>query len=357
MQKSRKNIQFHLLTYVELIVSFLGVTFILSAVLDNKGNTYSSAETFILNIFVFLSLFVTALGIIGIQLIQVYRKKIEISLKRAVGATDLDIVVMIFKNNLFFLIVPAIIGCFLGILISSTNPLKIFYLETQVDYRLYPLCLLTIMIFTILSTIPPAFRALKINILDGFKNSRARELVVPPKSITILFYCGTISILATGLFINYRTETAFQQDQQNTAGPPPASSEQVPDFSFIKEDGTITSSADLLGTSYILFIYNATCPVTSEVFRNLIALTTKDSIKVDIFPVCIDHPLVEAKKYLEQNNLALPLFVDNNKSTRWAFNASKVPAIYLVDEKGMIIARSIGWSDNVSQYISQALKN
>ncbi len=357
MRKSRKNLQFHLLTYVELILSFLAVTFIISAVLENKGNTYSSDETLILTIFVILSLFVTALGMIGIQLIQVYRKKVEISLKRSVGATDLDIVVIIFKSTLLFILFPAIIGCILGAIISSTNPLEIFYFQTQVDYRLYPLCILSILIFTVLSALPPAIRAVRINILDGFKNSISTERNVPSKGLTLLFYCGTLSILSTGLFLNYRTETAYHQDQQNTAGPPPASSEQVPDFSFITEDGTITSSADLLGTSYILFIYDATCPVTSEVFHNLITLTTEDSINADIYPVCIDHPLIEAKKYLGLNKLSLPLFVDNDKSTKWAFNVSRVPAIYLVNQKGMITARSIGWSDNVSQYISKALRN
>lgn len=353
MRKSIKNIQLNVLTYVEVVIAFFVVTILLSAIISVDRTLFSSSEEIIFySIFAGLALVVTALGIMGIQLMQVYRKKDEISLRRAVGATKLNIVHMIFRNTLFFILSPALIGSFLGLLTSTLYPLELLSHKVQFNYVAIPLCLGIILLMALLSGIPPAIKAISTNILDGFKSSKAVEHKFTPKSVSFFFYLCTGFLLISGIFINQRFEAAYQLDLKNTLGSPPAASSIAPSFAFLQEDGKIINSDNLYGETYCLMIYDVNCSVSGEAFRAITELVDNGDINAkDIYPVCLEQTLQDAKNYLNMNSLSLPLMVDYDKTTKWAFNAHILPAIYFIDEKGVILARSIGWTKETPEYI------
>jgi len=50
--------------------------------------------------------------------------------------------------------------------------------------------------------------------------------------------------------------------------------------------------------------------------------------------------------------VGFPIFVDANKSVKWAFKATISPSMYLIDSEGKIIYRQLGTSKQGLDYIA-----
>ncbi len=79
----------------------------------------------------------------------------------------------------------------------------------------------------------------------------------------------------------------------------------------------------------------------------------------DIYAIHIDSPIgtsIDAiEKYLRENNFSVAAYIDYEKSTEWAFNVSSLPALYIVNEDGIITARFLGWSEYEMEYLRDSL--
>lgn len=358
MHKLAKNIRLKLFTYVELIFAFAVSTVVMAVNLSYKKGSTSIETYIILNIFSCFALFVTALGITGIQLIQIYRKKNEIGLRRAVGAKGLDIVLMILKDTTLLIIIPALLGILLGVVLSDAVPIyELFYVKPVMDYRVVLYNIIVIAIFTMASCAIPAYMASKLHILEALRNNRPIDKVKSKKNITWGFYLIMAAVIVISGLINYRLEEENKKDIINMTGSPPAVMELVPSFSFKDQDGKVISSETLKGRSYCLVIYDITCPIATTVIEDLQELVEKGSLAMeDIIPICIDGTLKETKEYVRKNNLNIMAFIDYKKSTKWAFKSNLIPTIYLIGKDGVIHARSFGWTEELKQYITSKVE-
>ncbi len=365
MKKLLKNYKLNLFTYIELIFSFMVSSTVLSIDLGYfyrvRANTATGYDTYlllILNIFTFLAIVVTAIGIMGIQLINIYRRTYEIGLHRAVGANNLDIILLVLKDTFFLILIPALGGTLAGIALSNIIPFHKIGLEVHINIGLLLMCTVFLVLFTLLSGLLPAVKAVRMKPVEVLRKnspiSSQRQKMVKVYTRGFYFVAGIIIII--GIVINHKLEAQYKEDIINTTGSPPATSNEVPGFTFRNEEGEIISSDSLKGKSYCLVIWEVGCPVSPVVFEELNRLLTEETMnKMDIYAVNIDKTMSEVKEYNQTNAVLFEPFIDYKKSTKWAFHASAVPAIYIIDENGIIKARSIGWSEAMKDYITQKI--
>ncbi|MDF2540990.1 MAG: hypothetical protein K0S47_708 [Herbinix sp.] len=359
MKRILKSLHLNLFTWIEIIFVFIVIIVVISLNLGYKIQIKTDTTLIdsygiltMLNAITILAVIVTALGIMGIQLIQVYRRSNEIGLCRAIGAKDIDIIRLIFKNTLFFILLPAMCGVIIGLVLLITMPFGKIGLQDCINLQLIFGCVAVILLLTMISGMFPVWRAVRINPIEVLNKRAARGRVNSSKIGKLIFYIIAVGIIVIGTIINYTKEIEFKEDLMNTEGAPPASSEKVPYFEIKDAKGNIISSETLLGTRYCLLLWEMDCPYGSIVLEELSHLVDEGILKKEeVFAVSIDQSYHKIKKYLQFKNLSINRYVDRNKSTKWAFHVMKVPAVYLIDNEGMITARVLGWSEGNKDYL------
>lgn len=363
MKRMLREYRLNLFTFIEILFAFAVNSMVLSvdlgciySITEHSAGELDPVMIIILNFFAFFTLFVTAVGVMGIQLIHTCRRTNEIGLHRAVGARDPDIFLLILKDTLYRILLPAAAGTLAGIILSSTLPFDRAGLQVRVNLFLILMCMAALLIFTVLSGMLPAVRAVRMKPMEVLKGNAAVKGRKKGIAYSFCFYLLLLAIISGGAIINHRLEAGYREDLINTAGAPPAATEEVPEFSFENAEGEIISSEALKGQSYCLLLWETSCPVSGEVFEDLKKLQTGEIIdKNNIYTVNIDKSMRAVKKYNRINELTFEPYIDHEKSTKWAFNAGTVPAIYIIDENGIIKARSIGWSATLRDYIIQSM--
>lgn len=363
MNKVLRNFKLNLFTFIEIVFAFTVITIVLSIDLgyayqlksgiDGSG---SAGTLYIFNAFTMLAVFVTVLGIMGIQLIQIYRRTREIGLHKAVGARDSDIAALILKDTLLIILVPALVGIGAGVLLASAIPFGKLGLQASINIQLIALSFAGILIFTCISGFFPAFKAVQMNPADVLrKHGITKTASGSNKYGKVLLLIAAVIIIA-GTYINYSLEAEYKKDILNSSGTPPATTEAVPEFSFKNNSGEVISSQSLKNKGYCLLIWDTGCPVSIGVMNELNRLITENKIKnSDVYAISLDESLNKVEKYISDNNLSLNSYTDYKKSVKWAFKANILPVLYIVNKDGIISARVLGWSDTMKEYMLRKL--
>ena len=76
-----------------------------------------------------------------------------------------------------------------------------------------------------------------------------------------------------------------------------------------------------------------------------------DGRKLQVMPVSIADSINEVKEFYKKQGLDFTVFVDADKSTKWAFKASITPAVYLIDKEGLIIYRQLRSARHALDYV------
>jgi len=115
----------------------------------------------IVNGFCVFSLIVAGIGIMGTQLITVYRKSREIGLHIAVGATVRDIAYMVLLQSIKMTLLPAIPGFLFGYLVTPIVS-KVLGIPAQQNIGAIFVSFVIILVFGLCAGAYPAFKACTI---------------------------------------------------------------------------------------------------------------------------------------------------------------------------------------------------
>jgi len=354
-----KNFRLNLFTFIEIVFAFVVITIALSIdlgyinqVKSNLTKVGSLELLYGLNAFTFLAVLVTALGITGIQLIQIYRRTGEIGLRKAVGANDSDIITLILKDTLFLILIPALSGVVVGIALSAVIPFDKLGLQAGIDFMLIAGCSIALLLFTLLSGIIPAIKAVRMNPAEVLRKHGVAKRVSISRTYNVLFFLISAIVIISGICINYSLEAEYKKDVLNSAGAPPATTQAVPTFSFKDATGEVISSETLKNRSYCLLIWEVGCTLSTDTLNELNRLVTDGQLESsNIYAVSIDKSFDKVKEYVTANKMSVVPYIDYKKSTKWAFKANAIPALYIVDKNGVISARVLGWSETMREYL------
>lgn len=135
--------------------------------------TVTNAIRFFLVAIAAVSLFVGGVGIMNIMLIAVKEKTKEVGLRKAVGATNRDILLQFLFETIVMALVGGIIGLVLGAAISYAISLVVNYLGYDYLFILSPTAiLLSILVAGLIGVIfgtAPARKAAKLNPIDALR--------------------------------------------------------------------------------------------------------------------------------------------------------------------------------------------
>jgi thiol-disulfide isomerase/thioredoxin len=133
---------------------------------------------------------------------------------------------------------------------------------------------------------------------------------------------------------------------------------EVPNIKFIDDQNNLHSLSDYKGKVVLLNFWATWCaPCVSEM-PTLAKLAKSMEDKVDIIPISVDYKGADAVKkfYEEQDITTLPIFVDNKGKAFKELKLQVLPVTYIIDRKGMIIAKVMGELDWDSKEVHEYLQ-
>jgi putative ABC transport system permease protein len=135
--------------------------------------TVTDAIRFFLVAIAAVSLFVGGVGIMNIMLISVKEKTKEVGLRKAVGATNKDILTQFLFETIVIAVVAGIIGIIGGALISFVISLVVNYLGYEYSFIISPLAIVVSVcvagLIGIVFGVAPARKAASLNPIDALR--------------------------------------------------------------------------------------------------------------------------------------------------------------------------------------------
>lgn len=116
-----------------------------------------------------ISLLVSGVGIMNVMLISVLERRHEIGLRRAVGASQTDIIVLFLSNALLLCFIGSFLGLILGTLSAFVFAMFTGWMFSPSIFAI-PLGILLAVIVGLFFGIYPAFRASKLDIVNALRS-------------------------------------------------------------------------------------------------------------------------------------------------------------------------------------------
>lgn len=298
---------------------------------------------------------VCGIGLMGTQLIWVIGKKKEIGLLMSFGAKKRNIASMVFFNSMKKAIAPGVLGIIAGCLITPVIS-EMLYLPGNPSVIAVISAFILLIVFTMTATLYPALKAASITPIEALKGTRDINSIKSHKDkkrwTTTAFYIILTLIFATCVCFDYHFKKEMETDIINTSGPPPAIGTKVPYFEVLGQDNVILLNEHFSGSKNLLVLWDVNCPFSIDLLENLSDLKRDlaDS-GIHVKPILLhdnnQSEDADAQNLLQGKGIDFPVLRDNGKSVKWAFNASLRPAMYLVDEDGIIVYRQMGYNEKV----------
>ena len=117
----------------------------------------------------------------------------------------------------------------------------------------------------------------------------------------------------------------------------------APDFELMDLDGNLVRLSDLKGNNLIINFWATWCPYCIEEMPDLQKL--HDKYKDDDFMVLavnVREKGSKAREYLEENNIEIPVLLDIEGSTSYAYGANSIPLSVAVNKNGIIVTGKLG---------------
>lgn len=131
----------------------------------------------------------------------------------------------------------------------------------------------------------------------------------------------------------------------------------APQFSFTYPDGTAGSLNELQGKPVFLNFWATWCPPCVGEMPHFETLYPKYKDKITFIAVSVDDNDDDAKRFVAKRGFTFPTAHADAQEIMQKYSIPGIPASYLLDAKGRIIASSIGAMDQQSleQFLQQAL--
>ncbi|HKM18336.1 MAG TPA: TlpA disulfide reductase family protein [Limnochordia bacterium] len=167
----------------------------------------------------------------------------------------------------------------------------------------------------------------------------------------IVFNLVLTVILIGILGFNYQQEKLTREDIVNTQGRPPAIGSLVPEFYVTDANGKKVRFQDLQEWTAMIVFWNIGCQPSVRFLEALCELDFADS-PVQVMPVSVVDSLDAVRAFYEQRGWDFPIYVDADRSTKWAFKVTITPSFYLINNEGKIVYRQLGSSQQGFDYVA-----
>jgi len=140
------------------------------------------------------------------------------------------------------------------------------------------------------------------------------------------------------------------------------SSEQMvgspaPDFTLKSIDGRAVSLSSLRGQVVLIEFWATWCPPCQMAAPELSKLYAKYNPRgLEILAVSLDEDSSEVKKFLEENKLLYPIFVDT-LGVNELYRVRSIPVTFLVDKKGIIVSKHNGYSPDMPEELAKKIES
>lgn len=164
-----------------------------------------------------------------------------------------------------------------------------------------------------------------------------------------------LSILLLVTFI--ASGCAADSQPAATAASAQTAVQKAPDFGFTYLNGTAGNLKELQGKPVFLNFWATWCPPCVGEMPHFETLYPKYKDRINFIAVSVDDEQADAKAFVAQRKFTFPAAHADAQKIIQKYNIQGIPASYLLDAEGNIIATSIGAMDEktLERFLQQAL--
>lgn len=199
-------------------------------------------------------------------------------------------------------------------------------------------------------------------VTDGLEEEKHRWLP---------FYALTVAlVIATGFWkiekskqeplrpIDRQAQQAPPADNKKASEKPPMEGLKAPDFTLPMLDGKEVKLSDYAGKIVFLNIWATWCAPCKEEMPSMQKLYElmrgKDFV---MLAISIDEKKETVEAFMKENNLTLPVALDQQQKVSPQYRITGVPETFLIDKNGMVMHHLIGPGNWINPEIVSALTN
>jgi thiol-disulfide isomerase/thioredoxin len=131
------------------------------------------------------------------------------------------------------------------------------------------------------------------------------------------------------------------------------------EMSWTDQQGRVQTVADLGGKAVILDFWATNCPPCVKEIPRLMALQQKygaDNVQIIGLHVGDDEDRARIPEFYKQNRLNYPIAFPEDELSRSVFNdGDEIPRTVVLDRKGRIVVRTVGFGDEVERKLNTAV--
>ena len=120
----------------------------------------------------------------------------------------------------------------------------------------------------------------------------------------------------------------------------------APNFTVLDKDGNTVEFSSKKGKPMILNFWASWCPPCKAEMPDFEEAYKKYGDKVEFMMVNLTdgnrETLQKAKDHVSSNGYTFPVYFDTQSTAAYAYSISSVPATYIIDAEGNIVAHAIG---------------
>ena len=120
----------------------------------------------------------------------------------------------------------------------------------------------------------------------------------------------------------------------------------APNFTVLDKDGNTVEFSSKKGKPIILNFWASWCPPCKAEMPDFEEAYKKYGDKVEFMMVNLTdgnrETLQKAKDHVSSNGYTFPVYFDTQSTAAYAYSISSVPATYIIDAEGNIVAHAIG---------------
>lgn len=136
----------------------------------------------------------------------------------------------------------------------------------------------------------------------------------------------------------------------------PAPGTKAIDFTLPDPEGKKTRLRDMRGKVVVLSFWATWCPPCREELPHLDAIHRKYQDKpVRVLAVNLDQQGSALRQWLKDRNLTFTALADADQSVAKKYRVEGIPTLFVIDQKGRIRHRAVGYDPNMEKEIGQII--